>query len=110
MMMTKNGKSEGEIWTPNINISSCCYLTFVFQLTQPVQTAALSVLPMSYPVNQSLVLQKVAIVPKGLDGLTPLVSTHFITAQQQINGKVVPITQYVVKPVVVVSTASPRPS
>lgn len=84
--------------------------SYIFQVNQPVQTTALSVLPMTYPVNQSLVLQKVAIVPKGLDGLAPLVSTHFITAQQQINGKVVPITQYVVKPVVVVSTASPRPS
>ncbi|KAG5883989.1 hypothetical protein JTB14_019971 [Gonioctena quinquepunctata] len=80
------------------------------EISQPVQTTALSVLPMSYPVNQGLVLQKVAIVPKGLDGLTPLVSTHFITTPQQINGKVVPLTQYLVKPVVVVSTASPRPS
>ncbi|KAJ8916610.1 hypothetical protein NQ315_000255 [Exocentrus adspersus] len=80
------------------------------EVAQPVQTTALSVLPMTYPVNQGLVLQKVAIVPKGLDGLTPLVSTHFITAPQQINGKVVPLTQYLVKPVVVVSTASPRPS
>lgn len=75
-----------------------------------MQTTALSVLPMTYPVNQGLVLQKVAIVPKGLDGLAPLVSTHFITAPQQINGKVVPLAQYLVKPVVVVSTASPRPS
>lgn len=80
------------------------------EVTQPVQTTALSVLPMTYPVNQGLVLQKVAIVPKGLDGLAPLVSTHFITTPQQINGKVVPLTQYLVKPVVVVSTASPRPS
>ncbi|KAJ8958391.1 hypothetical protein NQ318_002173 [Aromia moschata] len=80
------------------------------EVSQPVQTTALSVLPMTYPVNQGLVLQKVAIVPKGLDGLAPLVSTHFITTPQQINGKVVPLTQYLVKPVVVVSTASPRPS
>lgn len=41
----------------------------------------------SYPVNQGLVLQKVAIVPhKGLSELTPLVSTHFITTPQQLNG------------------------
>ncbi|KAJ8935185.1 hypothetical protein NQ314_012941 [Rhamnusium bicolor] len=90
------------------NILKLEYLNF-FEVSQPVQTTALSVLPMSYPVNQGLVLQKVAIVPKGLDGLTPLVSTHFITTPQQINGKVVPLTQYLVKPVVVVSTAS-RPS
>nr|CAH7717914.1 unnamed protein product [Callosobruchus chinensis] len=79
------------------------------EVTQPVQATTLSVLPMTYPVNQGLVLQKVAIVPKALDGLAPLVSTHFITAPQQINGKVVPLTQYL-RPVVVVSTASPRPS
>ncbi|RZC32650.1 max-binding protein MNT [Asbolus verrucosus] len=74
---------------------------------QPVQTTALSVLPVGYPVSQGLVLQKLAIVPKGLTELTPLVSTHFIT-QQQINGKVVPVVnaQYVVKPVVVVSRPS----
>ncbi|CAH2005738.1 unnamed protein product [Acanthoscelides obtectus] len=79
------------------------------EVPQPVQATTLSVLPMTYPVNQGLVLQKVAIVPKALDGLAPLVSTHFITAPQQINGKVVPLTQYL-RPVVVVSTASPRPS
>ncbi|XP_066251784.1 max-binding protein MNT isoform X2 [Euwallacea similis] len=87
------------------------------ELTQPVQTTGISVLPMTYPVNQGLVLQKVAIVPhKGLTELAPLVSTHFITTPQQlngingqINGKVVPLTQYIVKPMVVVSTASPRP-
>ncbi|XP_057671510.1 max-binding protein MNT-like [Diorhabda carinulata] len=84
-------------------------LTSIKEISQPIQTTALSVLPMTYPVNQGLVLQKVALVPKGLDGLAPLVSTHFITPQQ-INGKVVPLTQYLVKPVVVVSTASPRPS
>ncbi|XP_068900692.1 max-binding protein MNT-like isoform X1 [Tenebrio molitor] len=73
---------------------------------QPVQTTALSVLPVGYSVPQGLVLQKL-IVPKGLGELTPLVSTHFIT-QQQINGKVVPLVnaQYVVKPVVVVSRPS----
>ncbi|CAG9853527.1 unnamed protein product [Phyllotreta striolata] len=88
-------------------------LTTIKEVSQPVQTTALSVLPMTYPVNQlnsGLVLQKVAIVPKGLDHLTPLVSTHFITPQQINGGKVVPLTQYLVKPVVVVSTASPRPS
>ncbi|XP_060534405.1 max-binding protein MNT-like [Cylas formicarius] len=92
-------------------------VTTIKEVTQPVQTAGISVLPMTYPVNQGLVLQKVAIVPhKGLTDLTPLVSTHFITTPQQlngingqINGKVVPLTQYLVKPVVVVSTASPRP-
>lgn len=74
---------------------------------QPVQTTALSVVPMGYPVSQGLVLQKLAIVPKGLTDL-PLVSTHFITTQQPINGKVVPLVnaQYVVKPVVVVSRPS----
>ncbi|XP_044260342.1 max-binding protein MNT-like [Tribolium madens] len=73
---------------------------------QPVQTTALSVLPVGYSVPQGLVLQKL-IVPKGITELTPLVSTHFIT-QQQINGKVVPLVnaQYVVKPVVVVSRPS----
>jgi hypothetical protein len=78
-----------------------------FQVAQqPVQTTALSVLPVGYSVPQGLVLQKL-IVPKGLGELTPLVSTHFIT-QQQINGKVVPLVnaQYVVKPVVVVSRPS----
>ncbi|XP_063926975.1 max-binding protein MNT-like [Zophobas morio] len=76
------------------------------EVTQPVQTTALSVLPVGYSVPQGLVLQKL-IVPKGLTELTPLVSTHFIT-QQQINGKVVPLVnaQYVVKPVVVVSRPS----
>lgn len=80
------------------------------QIAQPMQTTALSVLPMTYSnMNQGMVLQKVALVPtKGLTELAPLVSTHFIS--QQINGKVVPLTQYLVKPVVVVSTASPRPS
>ena len=79
-----------------------CFL----KVTQPVQTTALSVLPVGYSVPQGLVLQKL-IVPKGLTELTPLVSTHFIT-QQQINGKVVPLVnaQYVVKPVVVVSRPS----
>lgn len=86
------------------------------EVTQPVQTTGISVLPMSYPMNQGLVLQKVAIVPhKGLTDLAPIVSTHFITTPQQlngingINGKVVPLTQYIVKPMVVVSTPSPRP-
>ncbi|XP_045466949.1 max-binding protein MNT [Harmonia axyridis] len=78
---------------------------------QPVQTA-LSVLPVGYPLNQGLVLQKLAIVPKGITDLSPLVPT-FIT-QQQLNGKVVPLVnaQYVVGkcPLVVVSTANPRPS
>ncbi|CAH0549359.1 unnamed protein product [Brassicogethes aeneus] len=77
--------------------------------TQSVQATQLSVLPVSYPVNQGLVLQKVAIVQKGLTDLTPLMQTHFIATNQQINGKVLPVTQYLVKPVVVVSTAS-RPS
>ncbi|KAH1003078.1 hypothetical protein HUJ05_011022 [Dendroctonus ponderosae] len=81
--------------------------------------SGISVLPMTgYPVNQGLVLQKVAIVPhKGLSELTPLVSTHFITTPQQLNGingqisgKVVPLTQYIVKPMVVVSSANQRPS
>ncbi|XP_030757351.1 max-binding protein MNT-like isoform X2 [Sitophilus oryzae] len=91
-------------------------VTSIKEVSQPVQTTGISVLPMPYPVNQGLVLQKVAIVPhKGITDLTPLVSTHFITTPQQLNGisgqlngKVVPLTQYVVKPVVVVSTASPR--
>lgn len=37
-------------------------------------------------------LQKVALVPKGITELSPLVSSpavaHFITAPQQLNGKV----------------------
>lgn len=81
-----------------------------------MQATALSVVPMGYPVSQGLVLQKVALVPKGLTDLSPLVSspavTHFIAApHQQIGGKMVPLVnaQYVVKPVVVVSTPS-RPS
>ncbi|KAF7285799.1 uncharacterized protein LOC143193987 isoform X2 [Rhynchophorus ferrugineus] len=92
-------------------------VTSIKEVTQPIQTTGISVLPMPYPVNQGLVVQKVAIVPhKGITDLTPIVSTHFITTPQQLNGingqlngKVVPITQYLVKPVVVVSTASPRP-
>ncbi|GJQ75382.1 hypothetical protein Trydic_g23558 [Trypoxylus dichotomus] len=79
-----------------------------------VQTTALSVVPLPYSMNQVL-LQKVALVPKSLTDLSPLVSSqttvaHLITPQQ-IGGKVVPIVnaQYVVKPVVVVSTPS-RPS
>ncbi|KAK9746198.1 hypothetical protein QE152_g6290 [Popillia japonica] len=78
------------------------------------QVQALSVVPISYPMSQ-VVLQKVALVPKNLTDLSPLVSSptavaHLITPQQ-IGGKVVPIVnaQYVVKPVVVVSTPS-RPS
>lgn len=80
-----------------------------------MQTTALSVLPVGYPVSPGLVLQKVALVPKSLTDLSPLVSSpavaHFIAAPQQIGGKVVPLVnaQYVVKPVVVVSTPS-RPS
>ncbi|KAI4455015.1 max dimerization mad [Holotrichia oblita] len=78
------------------------------------QVQALSVVPISYPMSQ-VVLQKVALVQKNLTDLSPLVSSptavaHLITPQQ-IGGKVVPIVnaQYVVKPVVVVSTPS-RPS
>lgn len=85
------------------------YFFFFLKVTQqPVQTTSLSVVPVGYPVSQGLVLQKLAIVPKGLTDLAPLVSTHFITTQQQINGKVVPLVnaQYVVKPVVVVSRPS----
>ncbi|CAG9833294.1 unnamed protein product [Diabrotica balteata] len=106
-----NGESQ-EISVPILAKRSIPVVTqnlSIKEISQPVQTTALSVLPMTYPVNQGLVLQKVALVPKSIDGLTPLVSTHFL-APQQINGKVVPITQYLVKPVVVVSTASPRPS
>ncbi|XP_022901076.2 max-binding protein MNT-like [Onthophagus taurus] len=74
---------------------------------------ALSVVPVTYPMSQ-VVLQKV-LVPKNLSEL-PLVSSpatavaHFITPQP-LSGKVVPLVnaQYVVKPVVVVSTPS-RPS
>lgn len=45
---------------------------------------------MSYPMNQGLVLQKVAIVPhKGLTDLAPIVSTHFITTPQQLNGNAI---------------------
>ncbi|KAL1500845.1 hypothetical protein ABEB36_006271 [Hypothenemus hampei] len=102
---------------PIVTTTAAPQSTVTKEVTQPVQTAGISVLPMPYPVNQGLVLQKVAIVPhKGLTDLTPLVSTHFITTPQQlngingqINGKVVPLTQYIVKPMVVVSTASPRP-
>lgn len=78
-----------------------------------VQTTALSVVPLPYQMSQ-VVLQKVALVPKNITDLSPLVSSptvaHLITPQQ-IGGKVVPIVnaQYVVKPVVVVSTPS-RPS
>ncbi|XP_044763104.1 max-binding protein MNT [Coccinella septempunctata] len=86
-------------------------VTSLKEVQQPVQTA-LSVVPVGYPLNQGLVLQKLAIVPKGITDLTPLVPT-FIT-QQQLNGKVVPLVnaQYVVGkcPLVVVSTANPRPS
>lgn len=86
---------------------------YLFQGSQ-VQTTALSVLPVGYPVSQGLVLQKVALVPKGLADLSPLVSApvaHFITPQQ-LNGKVVPLvnTQYVVKPTVVVVSTPSRPS
>ncbi|KAF5292648.1 hypothetical protein FQR65_LT11200 [Abscondita terminalis] len=83
---------------------------------QQVQTAALSVVPVAgYPVSQSIVLHKLALVPKGIADLTAPV-THFITAPtQQLNGKVLPVVnaQYVVKPVVVVSSqpsVAPRPS
>lgn len=58
------------------------------QQTQ-VQTAALSVVPMT--VSQSILLHKVALVPKELSPLTAMSShvAHFITAPtQQINGKV----------------------
>ncbi|XP_023019853.2 uncharacterized protein [Leptinotarsa decemlineata] len=109
----QNGSSQEKVAIPILAKTSIPVVTqnlTLKEVSQPVQTTALSMLPMSYPVNQGLVLQKVAIVPKGLDGLTPLVSTHFITAPQQINGKVVPLAQYLMKPVVVVSTASPRPS
>ncbi|GLV36976.1 Mnt [Carabus blaptoides fortunei] len=89
--------------------------------TTTLQPAQLSVhLPLpqvGYPVSQGLVvgLQKIALVSKNL----PLVSspvTHIITAPPQLNGKVVPLmnAQYLMKPVVVVSTPSaantPRPS
>ncbi|KAK5638104.1 hypothetical protein RI129_012399 [Pyrocoelia pectoralis] len=87
-----------------------------------MQTTALSVVPMtSYPVTQGVVLHKVALIPKGIADLTPLTAvsspvTHFIAAPtQQLNGKVLPVVnaQYVVKPVVVVSSqpsVAPRPS
>lgn len=89
---------------------------------QQVQATALSVVPMAgYPVSQSIVLHKVALVPKGIADLSPLTAVsspvaHFITAPtQQLNGKVLPVVnaQYVVKPVVVVSSqpsVAPRPS
>lgn len=93
--------------SPNVSGTT---VTPIKEVQQPVQTA-LSVVPVSYPINQGLVLQKLAIVPKGITELTPTLVPTFIT-QQQINGKVVPLVnaQYVVKPLVVVSTASPRPS
>lgn len=87
-----------------------------------VQTTALSVVPMTgYPVTQGVVLHKVALIPKGIADLTPLTAVsspvaHFIAAPtQQLNGKVLPMVnaQYVVKPVVVVSSqpsVAPRPS
>lgn len=63
---------------------------------QPVQTTALSVVPMAgYPVSQGIFLQKLAIVPKGIAELSPLTAVsspvaHFITAPaQQLNGKVI---------------------
>jgi len=87
--------------------------TTVVTPAQQVQTTALSILPLNYQVNQPLLVQKV-IVPKNLADFSQLVSsapvTHFI-APQQLGGKMVPIvnTQYLVKPLVVVSTPS-RPS
>ncbi|CAG9772721.1 unnamed protein product [Ceutorhynchus assimilis] len=108
---TVNGESKISIPILGKSLSSATVPTGTKELTQPVQTAGISVLPMPYQVNQGLVLQKVAIMPhKGLTDLAPLMSTHFITTPQQlngingqINGKVVPLTM------VVVSTASPRP-
>ncbi|KAL3270837.1 hypothetical protein HHI36_021357 [Cryptolaemus montrouzieri] len=112
-LVTQNGvkKVSLPILASKSNMPVTTVASSVKDVQQPVQTA-LSVLPVGYPINQSLVLQKLAIVPKGITELTPLVPT-FIT-QQQINGKVVPLVnaQYVVGkcPLVVVSTASPRPS
>ncbi|KAK9876002.1 hypothetical protein WA026_011119 [Henosepilachna vigintioctopunctata] len=112
-LVTQNGvkKVTLPILASKSQIPVSSTLASMKEVQQPVQTA-LSVLPVGYPINQGLVLQKLAIVPKGITDLTPLVPT-FIT-QQQINGKVVPLmnAQYVVGkcPLVVVSTASPRPS
>lgn len=94
----------------------------VMNQQQSVQTTALSVVPMAgYPVTQGVVLHKVALIPKGIADLSPLTAVsspvaHFIAAPtQQLNGKVLPVVnaQYVVKPVVVVSSqpsVAPRPS
>ncbi|XP_050302883.1 max-binding protein MNT-like isoform X2 [Anthonomus grandis grandis] len=124
VITTTNGESKisaipilSKTHLPIVTTAAQVPVTNGKEVAQSVQTTGISVLPMPYPVNPGLVLQKVAIVPhKGLTtDLAPLMPTHFITTPQQlringqINGKVVPLTQYIVKPMVVVSTASPRP-
>ncbi|XP_017780611.1 PREDICTED: max-binding protein MNT-like [Nicrophorus vespilloides] len=75
-----------------------------------VQTTALSVVPLSYKMNQSVVVQKV-FVPKSVMVSANQPMTHFIPMSQPLGGKVMPLVnaQYVVKPMVVVTTPS-RPS